>query len=494
MFSDIQFLIDKGDYQLAKDKLNLVLNKNHEPMISLEAEIYNLKILLCLDDFKSFETSYQRLIQYYTEHTSIFYFQIQNLNIEMLWRTNCLDKALDNALNLNIEPLVGVNIDFKTQYGYLLYNLSRITLYLGDIQKSQSYATQSLEIRKTLPSKLDLSETLNVLGIIHGYNGESDKAIEFYKQSLSLKRAIGNKRLEAYSLNNIGENYRLMGDIEKALSYYNQCYEIGLELNDLEAIRFGLIGKGSSYTSIGEYDTALQLYEECFSLFSDSLAPFHKIEFSFVILRLKLLMKKDYSEELKLINEIHDQFNDNTIKFFSKMTKAFLLKESPRIKTRLMAQDIFEEILDDDIVNMEYTILAMQSLVELYLIELQISDNTSLLENINGLIHDMLELANEQHFYPLMIKSIILQSRIAFLNNNIDNCLQILQEAYLIVEQNKLDKFYPLIDYEKEFITEQLSKWKYLAESDASMYQKIQESHLLSYLQDIAKLDVDHRN
>ena len=47
---------------------------------------------------------------------------------------------------------------------------------------------------------------------------------------------------------------------------------------------------------------------------------------------------------------------------------------------------------------------------------------------------------------------------------------------------------------EKEFITEQLSKWKYLAESDASMYQKIQESHLLSYLQDIAKLDVDHRN
>ena len=261
----------------------------------------------------------------------------------------------------------------------MLYNLSRIHLYLGDFKKSQNFALQSLEIRKLIGSKIDLSESFNTLGIIHGYRGESNKAIESYEESLKLRREIGNKKLIAYSLNNIGENYRLKGDSKKALEYYDHCYEICLESNDIEGIRLGLVGKGTVYIGLGRLNKALTNYEECLSLFSETLSPFHKAEILFLIIRLKLIMKIDYNKELNQITALGNKFSDKTITFFVKLAKAYIVKEHPRIKIKLTAQDLFEEILHDNIVIMEFTVMAMESLVELYLIELQISDNIELL-------------------------------------------------------------------------------------------------------------------
>ncbi len=489
MWLKIQELIDKGEFEQAQEKLQLILGEDTRNNDKLQKEIYLLKIKLGKADFEYIANNAHKILkEFKIQENNPWYFQIQNIYLESLWRSNYFDDALKIGLELNLKNQIIDTKEMKEQFGYLLYNLARIHLYLGDFKKAQSFALESLEIRKCLPSKIDLSETYNVIGIIHGYKGESNKAIDSYEKSMQLRREIGNIKLTAYSLNNIGENYRLKGDFKKALNYYDQCYQMCLKANDIEGMRLGLVGKGTIFMNTGDLSKSLENYEECLSLFSASLSPYHQIEILFLIVRLKLLMKIDYKKELEKIYVLNKKFNDKTIKFFVKLTEAFVIKENPRIKIKLTAQDLFEEIVHEDIVNMEFTMLAMESLVELYLIELQISDNTLLLNSINQLIHDMLNIANEQNFYPLMIRTIILESRLAFLNDDLGNCLHILEKAKLLAQNNDLHEFLPLIEQENQFISEELTKWQSLVEKDASMYQKIQESNLLLYLQDIKRV------
>jgi tetratricopeptide (TPR) repeat protein len=384
------------------------------------------------------------------------------------------------------------NISINIQFGYILCNLARIYLYLGKFIQSQNFAERSLQIRRNLPSKIDLAESLNVLGIIFGHKGESDKAIAMYSQSLELRRKIGNKKLSAYSLNNIGENYRLKGEIKKALEFYNECYDICVEIKDVDGVRLGLTGRGSCYIALGELNNALQNYQECISLFTKNTSPFHKIEMLFLTIKLKLSMKLSYEDELTQIEKLSDEFDDKTIIFFDKLTKALILKESPKLRTKLKAQDILEEILNDDTVNMEFTLVAMQSLVELYLIELKISDDKKILKNISDLINEMQYIAKTQNYFPILIKTIILQARFALINNKIENCINILNEAKTLALEKNLEAFLPLIEQEKKLITKEFKKWQKLIDSNASMYERIQESHLIDYLQEIEKIVEDN--
>lgn len=484
LWHNVQQLIDKGDFTHAEEELQLIPEE-----ATLVKEIFNLKIQLGKSNFNFILQNAPKLLKTYAiGNQDLHYFQIQNIYTEALWKSNYFEKAIEITKELENNLSQQTDEEFKTEYGYLLNNQARISIYTGDFRNAETYAKKSIEIREKLLSKVDLSETYNVLGIMEWYEGKNDQAIEFFEKSLELRKEVGNIKLIAYSLNNIGEIYRIRGEIKKSFDCYDQCYQMSSLEDDIEGIRLGLIGKGTILMNKGEFDLALGNFEEFLSYLSDSLSPFLQIEALFNIVRLKLLMKLDYSKQLEIIRDLGNKFHDKRIVFYLQLTEAFIVKENPRIKTKLSAQDLFENILSKDIVNMEYTMLVMESLVELYLIELQISDNSQLLERINQLISDMLDLAQKQHLYPFMIKTIILQSRLALLNDDIGNCLHILEKATQLVQEKELSEFLPLIESENAFVNSELTKWQTLVESDASMYQRIKESNLLNYLQDIRKI------
>lgn len=492
MWHEISSLVQKGNLELAEKKFSGLKGSIKEENMSNTLLKYEILILLAESQFTLVKNKIESFFLQNPESSNdLIIIAIKNMYIEALWRLNFLENALVLAEELKKyfeETNTDDIINFNDQYSYVLYNLSRIYVYLADYKIAEEYAQDSLNLRTKYSSKFDQAEVLNVLGIINGYAGKPDEAIKYYKHSLAIRRELGNERLIAYTINNIGENYRLKGEEAKALNSYLECYEICSKLEDKQGMRLGLIGSASINLSQTKFEKALDDCQKCLTLFDENASPFHTIEMLFQTIRLKLLLHKDYKNELEQVYSLGKKFSDKTITFYTKMTQAFILKENTRIRTKLKAQELFEEILSEDYQNIEYVILAMQSLVELYLIELQISNDTTILEDINKLLSRMHELAKQQNFFPLMIKTIILQSRFALLNNKIDNCFEILDEAELLIKDKHLTGFSLLLDQERVFINEQISKWKTLVDSNASMYQKIQESHLLHYLQDIEKL------
>jgi hypothetical protein len=67
-----------------------------------------------------------------------------------------------------------------------------------------------------------------------------------------------------------------------------------------------------------------------------------------------------------------------------------------------------------------------------------------------------------------------------------------LNEAKTLALEKNLEAFLPLIEQEKKLITKEFKKWQKLIDSNASMYERIQESHLIDYLQEIEKIVEDN--
>ena len=496
MLSKINQLIDSGLYLEAKNALSEIINQETSAEQVIIHSILKIKTNLLMRNFNEVFIDTEKLLQEKNiSENSLSFIKINNIQIEALWRTNQLEKALNLGLYLfdKYNDANEKNESLKIEIGYLLYNLGRIYLFTGKLSLALDYSQRSLLKRETIDSKINIAESLNLLGIIYGYMGNSDKAINYYKESLNFREQAGNKQLMAYSLNNIGENYRLKGEIYLALEYYEKCLVLSKECNDKEGIRHALAGLGTIYINTGELNKALRYYELCTENFSGDISPFHKIEYLFLILKLKLSLKVSQEDPalVKIIQEIEEisfHYSDQTVKLFSRLSKAFILKESPRLRDIGKAQEILEEILTEEITYMENAILTMQTLVELYLVELQISKDDTLLAKINDLINKMLKIAKEQNYYPIIIKSSILQARMALLDDKFDQATRILDQAHNLAEQNNLNGLINLIEDEQQKMIKKIKKWQNLIDANSSMYERIQQSKLLNYIKDIEKL------
>lgn len=363
------------------------------------------------------------------------------------WQTGKTNDALNNfqkGLKLSQEK------NIKPASAMVLLNIGLVYLDQGQVSQSQDNFMESMKLFEELDNKPNIAKCQLNLGNTFHLIGELDKALEFLEQSLAIFEDIDDKNEVAKILGNMGSIY-----LEKR--------------NDTKAVEL-LTRSIDLHETSGNY---LDLTQPL-SVLIEANIGLDRIDEAEVILAKFETVK----------NKLED--NKNVDQLF-KLSKAKILIESDRVVKRAEAQKIFTEIADDEIVSQQNTTTAMLRLGDLLLQELKVSASEGALNEFKELIDRLDKVARSQaagsvQQTPTIIEVLTLQSKLALIDLDVKKSQELLDEAYELANTNGLNQLASMIDVERDTYKKEMMKYKKMVETNASLYERLQQSQIENYL------------
>ena len=344
--------------------------------------------------------------------------------------TDKIDKHIDSCLTLFEE--IGEN----RAYAYALLSSTMIYAVLkGELDLALDNIKKGDAISKKINYKYGIALGLLAKGVIYNLKGDLDQSIINHEQSLSIFKEFNNKFYIAHILNNLADNYRATGDLERAL----ECVESSINLHHEQ----GNIGGVA-----GVYDFLIQI----------------------------LIDKGDVERAQKAVEELErmkNQLNDRSINLQYLFNKALVLKTSSRSRNRMEAEDILKQIIEDEFVHYEIHVKAILNLCELLLIELRVSNDLSVLEEIDTYTNQLLGIAEKNHSFILFAEIYYLKAKLALLTLELKTARRFLTQAQRIAERFGYSQLAAKISMEHDSLRNQISMWDGFKKEEISLSERI---------------------
>ena len=345
----------------------------------------------------------------------------------------------------------------KKQSVESLLPLARSLLVLGELDKGFEKLEVCKELFKTLMGKSKEIKRLDarlarVIGNFYGYKGDQRQALLYYKKALSLVQEIGDRGLICILYNSIGETYRKLGELNRALEYA----ERGLVLHEEYFINTNTMNLAYLLTT---------LIEICIN-------------------KSDLKEAQNYLQRLEQLNHQED---NKIINLFYRSFKADVLMLTPRARNRVLAEDIFRQIVEEEIINFEIWVWALINICDLLLVELRMTNIVEIVDEIRPLIERLSEIAEVKHLNWLIVEAYILKAKLSLLTFNIKQAKRNLTQAQQIAERFGLNKLATKISDEQEDLLKKSDLWKRLKEMEAPMSDRLELARLDEQIEGIVK-------
>ncbi|MFW9992548.1 MAG: tetratricopeptide repeat protein [Candidatus Odinarchaeota archaeon] len=364
-----------------------------------------------------------------------------------------------------------------TKYKISLKNLKGMDyLFLGELEQALKCVQASLQLIDALEDDYETAWSLNTIGVIYQAMGELEQALNYFQKGLSLSKKSSYKQDMARSLQNIGSIYQIKGELDTALEHYKEGQKLFEELKNNYYIGRSLYNTGTVYDTKGKFDDALNYYSKSLEMFQTCRNLFFA---SFSLFRMiNLLIENDTVEEaekyLKQLEEINEKEMNKRISQRFRLGQASILKHSNRLRNKIEAQKIFQQVASEEVVDHELTVFAMLNLCELLLYELKVTGDAEVLEEVKNLSKKLLVLARGQNSYRLLAESRLLQSKLALLELDMEKARDLLTEAQNLAEDKGLQRLAMRISNEHDKLLEQSKNWDITIEDGISLLERLE--------------------
>ncbi len=160
----------------------------------------------------------------------------------------------------------------KEDLAYALKYLGLAYYFKSDFTQVLKSWEQSMEVFRSIPHPLGISNLLSNLGAVYYSKGDDSKALEYYFESLRVAQELGDQHRILTAYVNIGAVYSNdEATQDQALETLSKALATSEALNAQDAIGTTALNLGEVYLKKGEADSAL-IY------FGKSLAAFEKIK------------------------------------------------------------------------------------------------------------------------------------------------------------------------------------------------------------------------
>lgn len=139
----------------------------------------------------------------------------------------------------------------------LLGDLSWYYLNL-DLDSSEHYGFQALEIAKRIDDKKMIAQAYNDISNIYHVKGDYKVSLEFCSKSLVLRKELNDKDGVASVYYKMGNNYNKISTFDSAMFYYLKALEHYEEIDNLALINNVKSNISSTYLVMGNYPKALE--------------------------------------------------------------------------------------------------------------------------------------------------------------------------------------------------------------------------------------------
>ena len=408
----------------------------------------------------------------------------------VFWTKGNLEKATDYykrslAIYEELEDENGVS--------RVLNNLANISSSRGELKQALEYHEQSLAIKERIASKQDVAMSLINIGVIYRLKGDLDKAVEYYNRSLEQQKDLNIGPEFALALHNLGEIYNLKGELTLALEFYQRSLLIYEAMGVKEGIALALTNIGDCHNRRGELEISSEYYQRSLAIAEDmgSLKLMVNALSDLVGLavdRNDSGLAEEYLSKLETINTESDNI---AVDQRFRLSKALLLKRSGRTRDRVKAEEILEELVDEEISDHTLTVTAMIHLCELLIIELKASGEESILQRAQELTHRLGRIAEEQASHPLIVETYLLQSKLAMVAFEFSQADELMMKAKQIAEEKGLLRLAKIVEGEIQLLKYQRQKWEAIINKDQAKQEMVELTNLNDLLEKMVQKTVE---
>ncbi len=290
----------------------------------------------------------------------------------------------------------------------------------------------------------------------------------------------------------IGSIYRGRGELERSLDYYNMALElyntalikhqnvphsVCVGLRDLGILYFhkNKIKQSSEY-----FKRAIEIHNSL-CLFKNTLNDFELAVSNFwlIFLSIESGFPNPVDDFLKEINKLTSSWP--WLKLFSKAGKALILKNRPRAKDKIEAQQLFQELLGERF-DYELEFVIQVNLCELLLDELKFYGEEEVIQEIQRLLNRISNIAKNQRSITTLVTLYSLQAKLALIEGNIEYSNSLLTQALLLSNEKGLE--FPSLQVKKQqdLLVSQLEEWRQLLVRNSSIQEKFELLDLKKYI------------
>ncbi|MFX1255358.1 MAG: tetratricopeptide repeat protein [Promethearchaeota archaeon] len=407
----------------------------------------------------------------------------ENIKGNIYWAKGELNKALDfYHQSLTLYEKVGEQYYIATS----LNNIGAIYHSKGELDTALDYYHRSLTIREEIGNPQHIASSLNNIGWIYRAKGEVNMALEYLQRSLSLYRVIGNPQHIATSLHNIGAVYYVKGELDTALDYYHRSLTIREGIGNPQDIATSLNNIGVVYYSKYELDKALKYLQRSLTLYE---AGGNDILTSETLLQL-ILLTLDQKEQVQAqtyltqLKQFQARTPNKIIHLHSRLAEALVLKQSPRLKKKIQAQNLLEEIVSEEIIDFEYTALAMIHLSDLLVGEVKLHGEPEVWEEVKALIEQLLVKAQDQRSISLICEVLLLRAKLAAIDGKLTQTMKYYEQARLTAAEKNFKLLVQKVETEQKFFEAEIDKWRKFIEGNASLQERLKHARMEEYIRD----------
>ncbi|MFW9997960.1 MAG: tetratricopeptide repeat protein [Candidatus Odinarchaeota archaeon] len=438
------------------------------------------------------------------------------------------ERALRKAVDLS-------STDRKRREAYLQMWKASLYSERGEIDRALQYYEKALTGFEELGNKSGIANVLFGLGYLYQFlQRDYAKALPCYQKCLTIAEELGNKDVKAICYHRIGNyHHTYQGDLDQAMDYYQKSLELMEETENyfgwvllcvigeiyllkgqfelalqyqLKALHFVrgahfifyndrlLVSRsvGKVYQALGSFDDALNYYKQGldalkFVRYSHRLFYSSMLLYNLFSLHFEHGLVKQAENYLQQLEELAGktervmEADYKLTNLFYRLAKSQVLKNSSRLIEKAEAQKILQNIVAEEIIFHEYTIEAMYYLCEMFFEELKLSDDVAIMKEVKNLTTKIHEIGQEYHAYPAVVDALILQSKLATLEADIQGATKLLAQAAVLAEEKSLIRHQKKVKQEQLDLDTQLEEWKALYERNAPMYERIEQARLAEY-------------
>ncbi|MFX1280735.1 MAG: tetratricopeptide repeat protein [Promethearchaeota archaeon] len=343
-------------------------------------------------------------------------------------------------LSLSLRESVGDIYDANIT----LIRIAWFFLHNGDFNLALSYIENAILNLKDTEYKFIISWALHIKATIYSAKGEISQSIPIYKQSLALSRKLDHKLGISGTLNNMADTLRMSGDLEQALEFSRQSVRVLSEIGDLKRLA-------------SNHDFLIQI----------------------------LIEKGDLEKAQQNFNQLehlNKKLNDRSINEVYLLNKALLLIKRSRISNHGEAEQILKQILEDEHITWEIRLRVLLTLSELFIIELKLTGNLEILEEVESLISELLKFAEKSHSYWVWGETFLLQAKLSLISLRLNDARRLLTQGQKTAEKYGLNLLARKISNEHDILLKQLDIWENLKESKAPLTERLELARLTNQM------------
>lgn len=276
--------------------------------------------------------------------------------------------------------------------------------------------------------------------LTHGFKVAKELLITAEKYDNKWGLSLGHKQL--------GDLYRRSNDLDEAFEHYDRSIILLDDLPNDPRGALGIMGDRLFY-----------------------LANIHMSATEAAVIKNNAERARKYFTSLEEIHELKP--NNLLVEVMWKTGKIFFLSASKRPRDWVKAEDLCEELIQDENTQL-LKFPAMQILCKLLFLELRVTNDTRIIDEIKALFSKMVELAQQYGSMAFLVDFYAIQGKLALLTFDFKAARRSFTQARRIAEKHGYHLGAAEISRLQEELEQQLTTWEDLKQKNAPFSERME--------------------